>query len=249
MADTASTLVQMLADFRTRAEAKRELIRMGAEAVDPLIEALSTSERGVLWSVVSTLGTIGDPRAVRPLVRLLEGETPEQGAVVEALEAITGKRFGTNVAKWCAVASEAPGGETSTSEAELVKAAIDGTEISMSVSGPRSRGVACRVPLPGGRSQQVKVYTTKDPDGASLLAFYTECGPADPARYEWALRKNMCVPFGRFAVRDVEGHPTFVMVAVLPRTSATSREIMTVLHSLGEKADRLERYLRHEDIA
>ena len=43
-----------------------------------------------------------------------------------------------------------------------------------------------------------------------LVVIYSECGPADEKYYEPILRKNMTIPAGAFAIRDVEGQANFV---------------------------------------
>ena len=250
MSERAEALIRQLEDFARRSSAKRELIRLGDEAVEPLIAALSTRIRPVRWSVISTLEAIGDDRAVAPLVDLLEQGVPEQAAVLAALASITGEDHGADLGKWRALAKGAPGTiraqAAETPNAELVCAALSNTGIAVEADNDRA---SCFVELPNGRHQVIKVLPGKGPDGEELIAFYTECGPADPSRYEWALRKNLSLAFGKYAIRKVDGTSMFVMVYAMRKEDAHPTAVREIVRTLAEKGDRLERYLREEDIA
>lgn len=248
MSDRAPQLIASLANFRLRSQAKRELVALGHEAVQDLLDALPAADQAVLWCLVTALGRIRDPKAVPPLVDLLDSDRISRSDVISALESITGRDFGDDIAKWRelrpAPAHAQPAAPASPEA--LVREALRDTDIAIRTAGS---SVTCDVHLPSGRSQKVRVYPTRDPDGEDLLAFYTECGPVDPARYEWALRKNMRIPFGRYGIRDLDGKPTFVMVAVLPRDSVRPADVRKCIDTLAEKGDRLETFLREEDLA
>ena len=51
------------------------LAKIGEPAVEPLIEALASTDRGVRHSAAYALGKIGDVRAVQPLIELMKTET------------------------------------------------------------------------------------------------------------------------------------------------------------------------------
>ena len=251
MSERAEQLIAQLADFQTRSEAKRQLVRLGSEAVEPLVTALSrTRNRSAHWSIISALEAIGDARALGPLVSLLEQGTEEESAVVQALEALTGKHCGNDAAQWRRVVGSEDAGAGASTTAEqvciegLVREALADTDIAIKARGER---IACRVELPGDRHQEVQVLAARDPDGEPLIGFYTECGPADPARYEWALRKNVSIPFGRYAIRKSEGKSIFVMVSVLPRQHVEPMDVLKTIRTLAARGDRLEKYLREED--
>ena len=251
MSERAEQLITQLGSFQSRSRAKRELIRLGPEAVEPLVAALlRTGNRSTLWSIVTALEAIGDTRAVAPLVSVLEQGTGEESAVVQALETLTGKSCGNDAAQWRrAIGSDAgdagapTAGEPASIE-ELVREALEGADIPIKARGER---ISCRVELPHGRHQEVQVVAAKDPDGEPLIGFYTECGPADPARYEWALRKNVSIPFGRYAIRKTESKSVFVMVSVLPRHQVNPADVLKTIRTLAARGDRLEKYLREED--
>lgn len=72
-------LIQALSDNDTvvREAAAQSLTEIGKPAVEPLIEALGERDLYVLTSATMILGTIGDVRAVEPLVDLLRTEALE----------------------------------------------------------------------------------------------------------------------------------------------------------------------------
>jgi HEAT repeat protein len=59
-------------DWRVRFDAARFLASIGTPAAVPLINALSDNNPRVLGVVISSLGNIGDPRAIDPLLKMLE---------------------------------------------------------------------------------------------------------------------------------------------------------------------------------
>jgi len=226
------------------------MIYLGAEAVEPLIAALDTRNASVQWAVIGALREIGDSRAVAPLVGLLGTGKADESAVIAALAAITGENHGSDIQKWRAMATSmpepTPAGQVHESNEDLVRAATQGTDIDVTVEGEK---VSCRVPLTAGRFQNVQVLPAKDPDGEALIAFYTECGPDDPSKYKWALRKNLFIPHGRYALRKVGEENMFVMVEILPRHSTHTDDVLKTVRTLAEKGDRLEKFLREEDLA
>lgn len=250
MSERALALIRQLDDFRMRSAAKRQIVLLGAEAVEPLIEALGTRSSSVQWAVISALGEIGDSRAVESLVGLLGAGKADRSAVIVALEAITGEDFGSDIEKWRALATSmpepTPAGQVHETNEALVRAATKGTDITVTVEGEK---VSCRVALSAGRFQTVQVLPAKDPDGEELIAFYTECGPDDPSKYEWALRRNLSIPHGRYALRKVGDESVFVMVEILPRHSTDIDDVLKTIRTLAGKGDRLEKLLREEDLA
>ena len=79
------------------------------------------------------------------------------------------------------------------------------------------------------------------------MAFYTECGPADPARYERALKANLRIPFGSFAIRESGGANRFVMVDAYLRDSVAVHQLKRSLEFLAKRADSMERELTGKD--
>lgn len=69
--------------------------------VDVWILRLSNPRVVVRERAAWLLGTSGNPRAIEPLIRLLEDSDPTvRETVAHALETLTGQEFGTDVAKW-----------------------------------------------------------------------------------------------------------------------------------------------------
>ena len=244
-------LIKSLADFRQRSGAKEELVAMGAAAEPALVAALDHRKEAVVWCAVKALEEMRAKSAVGPLVAMLKAGRGDQPHIRRALETITGEKLGEDIAAWerylrgrrssaeSAVAAKKP------TKRDLVSAAIAGTGFALEeVKG----GLCVTVELGGGRQQRVTVLGAKDPEEVPLIVFYTECGAAEPARYEWALRKNVAVPYGAYAIRTVDGKQLFVMVQTLVREYATPGEILSCIRTLAEKGDVLERYLKTEDV-
>jgi len=232
-----TVLVRQLADFSTRGQARRRLVMIGKPAVAALVEALESPLEGVAWSAAKTLGDIGASDAVEPLTEALANPVLKEAAA-DALRRITGKEPPD------AQSSAKAGDAARLSDAELVK----------SVAGPgaavekTAAGYAFNVALPGGRHQKVEMLLSlKDIDGSGIIAFYTECGPASPAKYEWALKTNLKIPFGAFAVRDASDGPKFVMVDAYLRESATAHQLKRAVETLAKRADALEDTLTGSD--
>ena len=90
-------LVQQLYEPRLRRAARQKLV--AAKAVQPLLECLDSTNELVVWAAVESLQDLRAQEAVEPLIELLE-----RGVLIidvsEALTAITGQTFGTDVGKW-----------------------------------------------------------------------------------------------------------------------------------------------------
>ena len=111
-----------------------------------------------------------------------------------------------------------------------------------------SGGYVLTVPLEGGRRQRVTIsFNAKDLEEESLVVVYTECAPADPKNFEWALRQNLRMSFGAIAIRDRSGQPTFVMVNTHPRSTLDPEELRKSVLLLASKGDKLEAALTQTD--
>jgi hypothetical protein len=211
-ADTAG-MVQRLYDPRTRRTARLELMRAGA--VGPLMECLRARNESVVWAAVVSLGQLEAKEAVEPLLALLE-EGRLTFDVCEALERITGRSGGTSAAQWRRLLdSPAPVGQPgqAAGTADAVQQAAELVGAELSGSGNRYRFT---LPLPEGRQQRVSLFLGKeDSEGDELVVIYSKCGPASERHYEAVLRKNLRIPSGAFAIRDIDGEPHFVMVDTL----------------------------------
>jgi nucleotide-binding universal stress UspA family protein len=74
--ETVDSLVGDLAsnDGMARVKARRSLVAMGREAVQPLVDALSSKRHWVRWEAAKALAQIGNPTATQALVDALEDE-------------------------------------------------------------------------------------------------------------------------------------------------------------------------------
>jgi len=237
-------LVAALSNYRTRARARRRLVAIGEPAVPALIDALVSPIEGVAWAAAKTLGDIRAETAVEALENVLSRPGVGQAAE-EALKSITGGDYAARRA-----AGRAPGHPTPQKAGML-----SDEELARSLS---SRTVSCRkhaggytitVQLPGGRKQSLEMMLSlKDAGGEPLVAFYTECGPADPLRYEWALKSNLRTPFGAFALRESSEGDKLVMVDAYLRESATVKQLRRAVEVLARRADAMERESTGEDV-
>jgi len=82
-----------------RFKSLNELIKIGAAAVEPLVEELRKSNN---WQVAKALGAIKDARAVGPLIEKWAAcdWSPMKEVIAEALGLITEKDFGVDLQKW-----------------------------------------------------------------------------------------------------------------------------------------------------
>lgn len=250
----AEVLVKRLASFRTRSEAMDALTWMGEAAVEPLMQALRSRHESVRWAAVKCLGDIGDERAVPCLIELQDAES-ERSHAMESLQCITGESFKT-VDEWrqwwnrrsgeSEPAAEGPAKPgQAVSDGDLVREAVKGLKVEISA---RKGRFDLDVSLPEGRHQRMMLLmSAKDPDGHGLVVIYSECAPAKPDRFEWALRRNLTMPYGSLAIRDGKSGPKFVMFNTLLRGSLTPLELRKSILTVARKADQVEKALTDED--
>jgi len=235
----AGQLVEELSNFRTRAAAKRRLLEIGLPAVGALGEALESPNEGVAWAAAKTLGEIGSDEAVEALEKALSRPGIERVAR-EALEAITPAQSRPSGR----LARGAKGAAARSLSADALAKALCGGNIS---SRKHANGHTMTVDLPTGRSQSVELMALKDADGAALIAFYTECGPADDKLYERALKLNLCIPFGAFALRTSADGKKLVMVDAYLQETADVKQLAKSLETLAKRADAMEKELTGAD--
>ena len=252
-------LVQQLYDPQTQRTARHELVAAGA--VEPLLECLNSDSESVVWAAVESLGELRASQAVGPLIDLLQRGVLMLD-VCEALTMITGQYFGTNVRRWrewlggpapkttstrasSTLAGSTPGGSPGPDVADCVRRTGQFLGVQPAGSGKSYR---FKLSLPKGRMQQVAVFFgRKDAKGDELVVIYSECGPANPKFYETVLRKNMGIPAGAFAVRDIKGKPNFVMVDTMVAASVTPGALAKKIENIASWADMVEKDLTKED--
>jgi hypothetical protein len=240
-ATDAADLVEQLGHPQTRRAARQKLV--AARAVGPLLECLDSRNESVVWAAVQSLGELRAKEAVEPLVGLLDRSTLVFD-VCEALLQITGSNFGTDVKRW-RESLESAADPAKLDVAECVARTADYLGVTPTGSGASYQ---FQLPLPEGRSQKVAVYFGRqDAEGHELVVIYSECGPANPKYYETVLRKNLSIPVGAFAIRDIDGQANFVMVDTMMAASANPGALARKIEGMATRADSVEMSLTKED--
>jgi len=235
--------VEQLQEPATRRAARQRLV--AARAAEPLLACLESTNESVVWAAVESLGEMRAVEAVGPLVDLLE-----KGCLVvdvcEALRRITGRDFGSDVARWRKwLQSSDQAARPQLDVAECVGRTAQLLGVEPGGSGDQRQ---FRLSLADGRSQTVTVYfRRKGGSEDDLVVIYSECGPADLKLYEAVLRKNLAIPAGAFAIRDIDGKPNFVMVDTMLAESVTPSVLARKIENIASRADMVEKVLAEED--
>ncbi len=244
---TIDRWVEELRDFRTRREARQNLIKVGA--TDAMIACLSDRNDSVVWAAVQSLPQLPDnERALPHLVNLLQ-----QGKlmldVVTALKEITGKDCGLNVRAWSAelgfAQSEieaAVGGQTL---ADVVQQVSEILSVEPTGDDPN---YVFEFTLPNSRRQRVFLTGGQvDNEGDELVLIYSPCAPARAKYYEQALRLNAKLPAGAVGIHDLEGSPYFVLIDMLLGAALDPRQLSKTIREIASRADQLEERLTQDD--
>lgn|GEM_PF-2493971 len=242
--------VEELKTPRMRRAARRNLVRVSA--VDALLECLDSPNESVVWAAIESLQELKAKEAVEPLLALL-GRGVLVSDTIDALVTITGQNFGFYVQKWIAwgkstgqIKGDVGSGAAVTFDlSEMIEQTADllGSEAE-EIRG----GYKFRVSLADNRSQSVTVQVYKTKSSGRLLVIYSECGPADKKYYEALLRKNLTLPVGAFAIRDIDEKPTAVMVDTMLPESVLPGTLARKIEMLAKFADSAEEGLTGEDV-
>jgi len=236
-------LVQELHEPWSRRRARQRLVAAGA--VGPLLECLGSTNESVVWAAIRSLGEMRATTAVGPLVDLLERGTLVLD-VSTALKMVTGQDFGADVRKWR---------QWLQSHGDTVPAKLDvaaciqrtGHLLGAEPSGGEN-SFYFRLSQPDGRTQKVGVFFGReDADGEELVVVYSQCGPANPKYFEAVLRKNLSIPDGAFAIRDVGDQPHFVIVDTILAALVTPTALARKIENIAARADLVEKALAEED--
>lgn len=247
-----SRLVEELQSPRTRRMARQKLV--ATRAVGTLLQCLESNNESVAWAAVESLGELRAREAIEPLIGMIQ-----RGRLLldscEALIQITGQDHGLDAKRWRAAVANLPSGgkldgsKLDSSEldvAECVRRTAEFLGVEPTGSGNTYR---FRLSLPEGRYQKVAVFfDQKDADGHKLVVVYSECGPAKAKHYEAVLRKNLTIPAGAFAIRDIDGKPNFVMVDTMLADLVTARALAKRIESIAARSDSVEKSLSAEDL-
>ena len=242
-----SRLVEELHSPRTRREARQKLV--AARAVGALLKCLESSNESVAWAAVESLGELRAREAVEPLIGMIQ-----RGRLLldscEALIQITGQDHGLDAKQWrAAVANMPSGGELDAAELDVGECVRRTAELLGAEPTGSGSTYQFRLSLPEGRYQKVAVFFKQnDADGHKLVVVYSECGPAKAKHYEAVLRKNLTIPAGAFAIRDIDGKPNFVMVDTMLADLVTPRALAKRIENIAARSDGVEKSLSKEDL-
>jgi len=241
--DQVAELVRQLYDPRSRRSARQQLVATGA--IEPLLKCLDATSEPVVWAAVESLQELRATEAIGPLVDLLQRGVLVVD-VVEALTAITGQDFGTDAGRWRKwIGSPTTAAPAELDAAECVRRTAELLGVDAAGSGNSYR---LKLSLPGGRSQRIDLYFGReDAEGDPLVVIYSECGPAVEKFYEAVLRKNMTIPAGAFAIRDIDGKPNFVIVDTVVAATVTPSVLAKKIENIASRADTVEKGLTKGD--
>lgn len=257
-AEQMRELIESLENFRTRSEAIRRLVARGEEAVEPLIEALrESSQEGARWSILRCLGELGAEEAVPHIAPLLEDRRYRSPAH-DALVKIVGEDLGPAAQSWLRWAQHGGRGRAGTPfrrpemhmtglpDERLIELALDGCDAEWSAEGQRRYGIGLR-PEGCEEAQELTVDLGRsDHEGSEIVIVYTECGAARQEHYEYALRRNMRMPYGALAVHGRGGQARFVMFNTLLREDMSPLELRKSVVAIAERAARARADIEEE---
>lgn len=241
-------LIGALDDDRRRARATQALVQIGPEAVRALKGGLRDPREGIRVGAAECLAQIQTQEALAALVDALDN--PECHLVAHAaLMALAGHDAGHEAAEWrewLAARESAPTPpERDPGDDQLVLQAIQGLEAD---AARTKHGWRINLHLAEGRHQVVRLRFGKtDAEGAPMVVVYSVCGPVEADRYEWALKKNMAMPYAALAVHDVDGVASFVVVNSLLHADVSPEGLRKTLTTIAQRADDVERALTGKD--
>ncbi|MHC4789225.1 MAG: hypothetical protein ACYS8K_08515, partial [Planctomycetota bacterium] len=213
------------------------------------------SNEGARWAIVQCLGELHAEVAMPAVASLLEDDNYRTVAH-EALLKIVGRDLGPLPGDWLrwaerhaletgkSLATVMEGGaEEQVSDERLIELALEGTVATYHEEAQNRYAVD--LPLGGGQRQQVAViFGAADHEGAEIVIVYSDCGEARSEHYELVLRRNLRMPYGAIALRDISGRPSFVMFNTILRHALSPVELRKSIFAVGERAHRVERQLR-----
>ena len=254
------TLISQLFDYRTRAKARRRLEQLGPTAADRLLVLLADPEtaENVRWSAITLLALYGTKEAVPLLVGVARDVLRLRAEALQALKLLTGQDFGDDVPAWeralggdraDAAKPESFSPDEATCEGAvfgLFRAAIG--DLATRLSWEEEGYIYARIPLSGGRKQQVAVtLDEEDAAGNRLAGFYTECGPASAEAVESVSRRNVTLRYGAFLIEEDNDTKKVVLRHSHPVSGLTSELIRDVLTVMAREADNLEFEITQSD--
>ena len=233
MKDVEKKFRRALLDYRLRSRTITAAIENQEMYYEPTLRLLNERNDALRWCALRILAEIGDERAVKPLQDLIA----RKQNVVEA----------NDVLRQIMGESETSGedqrqrDDSVMTDEELLQAAVRDIPAKVSGSAPC---FAVEVSLADGRSQDVYVdFSRVDPEGRPIVYLCTACGAVDAAKFEWALKLNMIIPYGAIGIAKVEDDNCFAMVNTYLRETANPREIGFSVMTLASEGDSIEKAL------
>jgi hypothetical protein len=198
-----------------------------------------------VWAAVESLGELHAAAAVEPLVGLVD-----RGGlafdVCQALTRITGQDFGADKKKWREWLAGNPHFKSRRLDvADCIRRTAELLGVEPGGSGSNWH---FKLGLPGGRTQKVAVlFGRQDDRGDEIVLIYSECGPANPKHYETLLRKNLTLPGGAFAIREVNEKLILVVVETTLAETVAPGVLAKKIETIAARADGVEKQLVEED--
>jgi hypothetical protein len=251
-------LIERLADFRTRSEAMERLVQAGKDAVEPLTDALHRDiQEGAKWAVLRCLGEMQAEDAVEHIAPYLE-DRHYKSVAHESLISIVGEDLGPAPYPWLRWKQQggSTGGESRVFDPEMHMTGLPDErlmELALRRFGARwtaqSEGIySVEVPVEGTEDATPLTVNLdqQDHEGSQIVIIYTDCGEARKGDYEYALHRNLRMPYGALAVRDSSNGPRFVMFNTLLREDMSPLELSKSAMAVAERAARVRRDLEEK---
>lgn len=239
------TLVAQLKTYQTRHQARRELRRLGEVAAPALMELIRDPAvtQNARWAGISLLGECKYAPAAPVLLEIARGGLPLRHDACQALQAITGRHIGDDLAAWDrALGPDGPAAATTPEapEFQMLRGALQDTARDISWEDPGY--IHLRVMLEAGRSQQLVITFEDDPCTlARLLCLYTECGTAETFPESLISRRNVTLRHGKFhAEKDAAGKCCISLRHRLAMDRVDLAALREIVVSMAHEADSLE---------
>lgn len=259
-------LIDALMGYETRAQARRQIERLGIGAVDR-IAPLITDVRfpvNVRWTAMMLIAAWRYEPALGDLLAVMKAVPNLRAEAARAMEQITGLSIGDDLEEWekaladleayRADAARDEGSDESEIEEDrgetrgfgIFKQALG--DIASELKWEDEGYLYLRIPLEAGRKQQVVVtFDRHDPGGRPLATIYTECGPATREAVASITRRNVTSRYGKFLIEGDKGDQKVVMRETVPLPQLTEELARDIVQSMAQEADSLELELTGED--
>jgi len=262
--DNIGAWIEGLKSFRTRASARKELERCGpavADQVLPLITDGSLPEN-TRWAAIMVVKAWRYAPAAPLLVEVLRTHAGLRGVALQGLEDLTGFAIGDAPDEWDRALAD-PEAYRQGHQGPAPLAAVDTSgepdgcrifrqalaNVATEVSWDPEGFLYLRIPLEGGRKQQVLVtFSDVDSGGKPLATLYTECGELRAESLDNINRRNVTARYGKFHLqKEEQGPEQVIMRETVPLQRLTSKLARDIVQTMAAEADALEQEMSGED--